>query len=1035
MRFRLLGPLEVRAGEEWRGIGAPKWRSVLATLLINAGQIVPADVLISEVWGDAPPAKAGNLISIYVLRLRRLMGDADSTLLVTRAPGYQLRIAAGDSDAQLFETLVDEGRRALAAGDPATAASQLAEALALWRGSPLADVPATPLVETAAERLEDLRLDAAELRITAELDCGNHAQVIPELRRLLADHSLREGLWLLLMRALEGAGARRGAGCLRPRPHRHLRGTRRRSRPRTAPGLRRHAGQGHQRSARQHLGGYGGGQRQARGTGRHDGRVRGPGAGQLPTDVADFTGRSDQVKHLSDVLASAGADHESGAVRIALVAGSGGLGKTSLAVHAAHRVRASFPDGQLYVDLLGATAHPLLPADVLARFLRDLGVSGRDIPADDDERAARYRTVLAGRRVLVVLDNARDAAQVRPLLPGTASCAVLITTRSRMPDLASSQLVDLNVLDDDEALVMFTKVVGDERVTAEPEATAELLLACAGLPLAIRICAARLATRPGWTIRAMACGSATSTGGWMRCGSATWPSGPASRSASPACPPPPSPATSPRRTRSACSACGTGRRSRQRPPRRCSARPNTWPRTRWSSWSTPTCSRRRNPAATSFTTCSVFMLPNGPWLICPAPTARPRWAACSAGTCTPPTPPPRSSPRIATSCSCSQTKLTCPPPRFIGVDDALGWYDSERVNVVAATRQASACGLHEVAWRLPAPLFTMFNRRGNWTDCIATHRIALESARQVNNRQGEAWVLNNLGEALGFTRESEGIGYLEEALAIRREIGDRIGEGQTANNLADAYANLGRMDEALDLLARVLDLTREVGYRYGEGVALINMGEALLDLDRPQEAADRLLAARRTFTEINVPHGVAYALHNLGRSYLRLGHNADALDCLEQALVIHRAEGDRHREAFTLRFLGSAQARVGLVAEADESWRLAAAILDELGDTAQAAEVRTEQAVSGNSADSAGPYRDRYDAAISPVVILRGPGKVRGPSWGIWPLPRIWQASTILKSSTGWMPARASPSPSPRKKTKKTTAKKRSTPRVCRTSN
>ncbi len=294
----------------------------------------------------------------------------------------------------------------------------------------------------------------------------------------------------------------------------------------------------------------------------------------------------------------------------------------------------------------------------------------------------------------------------------------------------------------------------------------------------------------------------------------------------------------------------------------------------------------------------------------------------------------------------------CPPPRFIGVDDALGWYDSERVNVVAATRQASACGLHEVAWRLPAPLFTMFNRRGNWTDCIATHRIALESARQGNNRQGEAWVLNNLGEALGFTRESEGIGYLEEALAIRREIGDRIGEGQTANNLADAYANLGRMDEALDLLARVLDLTREVGYRYGEGVALINMGEALLDLDRPQEAADRLLAARRTFTEINVPHGVAYALHNLGRSYLRLGHNADALDCLEQALVIHRAEGDRHREAFTLRFLGSAQARVGLVAEADESWRLAAAILDELGDTAQAAEVRTEQAVSGNSADS-----------------------------------------------------------------------------------
>src|SRR5580704_12328065 len=206
MRFRLLGPLEIRAGEDWLGIGAPKWRAVLAALLINAGQIVPADVLINEVWPDTPPAKAGNLISIYVLRLRRLLGDTDSTLLVTRVPGYLLRLAPGDTDAQVFEALVREGRGAHAAGDPQRAAAQLAEALALWHGSPLADVPPTTLVETEAERLADLRLDAAELRVTAELACGSHAQVIPDLRRLLADHSLRENLWLLLMRALDGAG-------------------------------------------------------------------------------------------------------------------------------------------------------------------------------------------------------------------------------------------------------------------------------------------------------------------------------------------------------------------------------------------------------------------------------------------------------------------------------------------------------------------------------------------------------------------------------------------------------------------------------------------------------------------------------------------------------------------------------------------------------------------------------------------------------------------------------------------------------------
>ena len=226
----------------------------------------------------------------------------------------------------------------------------------------------------------------------------------------------------------------------------------------------------------------------------------------MPADVADFTGRDEQVKRLCDLLAGVGpgTNSDPGAVRIAVVAGAGGLGKTSLAVHAAHRVRRKFPDGQLYVDLLGATPNPLPAGDVLARFLRDLGVDGRDIPVDEAERAARYRTTLARRRMLVVLDNAHDAAQVRPLLPGTASSAVLVTTRSRMPDLASTKLVDLNVLDDDEALKLFINVVGEERPAAEPEATAELLDACAGLPLAIRICAARLATRSGWTIRAMA---------------------------------------------------------------------------------------------------------------------------------------------------------------------------------------------------------------------------------------------------------------------------------------------------------------------------------------------------------------------------------------------------------------------------------------------------------------------------------------------------------------------------------------------------
>jgi len=963
MRFRLLGPLEIRTGEDWRGIGAPKWRSVLAALLINAGQVVPADVLINEVWRDEPPAKAANLISIYVLRLRRLLGEEYSALLVTRSPGYQLRLGPADTDVQVFETMVREGRRAYAAGDPETSAARLAEALALWRGSPLADVPPTPLVEAETERLAGLRLDAAELRIKAELACGNYAQVIPELRRLLADNPIREGLWLLLIQALDGAGrhaealdaygqARRAiADELGVDPGPELRQL-------YADLLAKDeklAREGGDAAGSISAGTVTAGARPGESApGRAQARVTWtvPAPAQLPADVADFTGREDQVRHLCALLANAGAGADPGAVRIALVAGSGGLGKTSLAVHAAHRLSGTFPDGQLYVDLLGATAHPLHAADVLARFLRDLGVDGRDIPVDEDERAARYRTVLAGRRMLILLDNARDAAQVRPLLPGTASCAVMVTTRSRMPDLASTKLVDLDVLDDDEALTLFTKVIGDERAAAEPEATAELLLACAGLPLAIRICAARLNTRSGWTIRSMAnrLRDEHRRLDELKAGDQAVRASYQVSFASLAADAPPggiAPADAFRMlglwhgpsisSAAAAALFGT-------PEHLASDALETLVDTHLLESTSPdrykfhdllrVYSSERAVADLSSSDRDAAVGRLLEWYM--------RTADAAAAVVSP------HSYRLPLDDSAPDSA----PLAFADVEDALGWYDSERANVVAATRQASACGLHEIAWRLPTPLFTVFNRRGNWADCITTHRIALESARHVGTRQGEGWVLNNLGEALEFAGLKEGTGHLERALEIRHEIGDRWGEAQSSNNLADAYVAAGRMDEAFQLMRRARDLNREVGVRYGEGVALNNLGEALLNIDRPQEAVESLMQARRTFAEANSLHGEGYALHNLGRCYLALGRNADALDCLRQALTVHVATGDRHRQAFTLRFLGVAQSRAGLAAEARESWTQAAAIFHDLGDAPRAAEVRAEQDASGFSPDS-----------------------------------------------------------------------------------
>jgi DNA-binding SARP family transcriptional activator len=957
MRFRLLGPLEVRAGDDWKGIGAPKWRSVLAALLINAGQIVSADALINEVWQDDPPAKAANLISIYVLRLRRLMDSADSGLLVTRAPGYQLRVTSADTDALLFEAMLRDGRRAFAAGDPERAASQLTEALGLWNGRPLADVPSTPLVEAEAERLADLRLDAQELRAEAEIACGGHAQAAPELRRLVADHPLREGLWLLLMRALEGAGRHAEALEVYEQARRTISGE-----LGVDPGteLRQlHADLLANDSAAA-AGSISAGTVAAPGLPEPvPGGPGGPGAGeagsrtqvpaQLPADIADFTGRDEQVKRLCDLLAGQDGNGESRAVRIALVAGSGGLGKTSLAVHAAHRVRGRFPDGQLYVDLLGATAHPLPAADVLARFLRDLGVDGRDIPVEAEERAARYRTSLAGRKILVVLDNARDAAQVRPLLPGTASSAVLVTTRNRLPDLASTRLVDLNVLDDEEALALFTKVVGDERAAAEPEATAELLLACAGLPLAIRICAARLATRSGWTIRSMASRlrdthrrldelkvGDLAVRASFQVSFASLPAGQDPKGVDPAQAfrllglwqgPTISPAA-------AAALFGTQEYL-------AADALETLVDAHLLESKTPDRYKFHDLLAVYSSERAVADL-SGPdrdaavgrlltWYM---------YAADLAATAVAP---------HRYNMPLDRAEPGQPPPSFSGAEEALGWYDSERANLVAATRQASSDNLHEIAWRLPAPLFGIFNTRHNWVDCIATHRIALDSARRVGNRGGEAWVLNNLGEALGITHDSEGIGLLEQALAIRHEIGDRRGEAQAANNLADAYRAAGRLAEALELLRRALDVNRAVGYRFGEGIALVNLGDVLLNLDRAEEAIDCLQQARRTFAEIGDADGTGYSLYWLGRCYASLGRDPEALDCLRQALASHQAAGNRQRQAVTLRFLGHTQARNGLAAQARESRARAAAIFDSLGDTGQAAEVRAEQDLSGIS--------------------------------------------------------------------------------------
>jgi DNA-binding SARP family transcriptional activator/Tfp pilus assembly protein PilF len=986
LRFRVLGPLEVWTGQDWSGIGAPKWRALLAVLLLSQGQAVSTDRLIAELWGDRPPDRAANLVSIYVLRLRRVIGDRDGHLLTTRAPGYQLRLQPGELDAEQFQALAGQGRKALAEGDCRAAADVLAEALGLWRGRALADVPPFALVTAEAERLEESRLSALELRIEADLGCGMNAQLVPELRRLLSDQPLREGLWGLLMQALDAAGRHAEAlaaygqareviaeelgvdpgpelqrlyqalltADLVPRQQRGatpataaaIGGTVRPARAPAAPSAAVPAAPSAELATPAPA------ELAAPAPASHDGELpagrvpRRPGAGsslrrvpaQLPADVADFTGREANLEQLRAAMPDA-ERRDNPAVAVAVVAGAPGLGKTALAIHAAHALRRDFPDGQLYVSLRGGSEQPVPPDEVLARFLRDLGVDGARIPVDAEERAALYRTRLAERQMLIVLDDARNAAQVRPLLPGTGSCAVIVTSRHRLSDLAGSRLIDLDVLDDPEATELFIRIIGAERADAEPDAVRDVVAICAGLPLAIRIAGARLAARRGWKIRSLANRLADQR---RRIDELT-----AGDLAVRAC------------FQVSFDALARGKSGGGADPASLFRMLGLW--------QGPSIGLHGAAALAgqpeALVGDSLEVLVDAHLLESPAPdryrlhdllrdyaAERARadepaqaaeaavhrlldWYLSTADAAASIVAPPY---RDRVPVPVDPLQPGCQPLSFATSGQALHWFEQERGNLVAATRQAASYGLHDIAWKLPVAAVVCFDRHGYRAEWLTTHRIALASVRELGDRRGEAWVLNNLGMVFGRQGLSDAIGYFEQAVAILDEVGDRREQARAANNLAFTYLVLGRYQEAVTALLGALELQREVGRRYGEGVALCNLGEAYLELGRHEEAIARSQEALAIVREVGSVRDEGYALYNLGRAHLELGHPAGASDLLDQALGIHRAAGNRYGEAQVMEHIGTARARSGQLAEADRAWTDARDLFRGLGEDAQA---------------------------------------------------------------------------------------------------
>jgi DNA-binding SARP family transcriptional activator len=486
IRFRILGPLEVCAANgEPVLLQAPKQQVLLVTLLLHAGRPVSAQRLQTAVWPGKPPRSAAGVLRTYVSELRRMLslGEPGQLPRLVREPGgYRLALAPGDLDQAVFDDLSSRGRTALSRGDAATAARLLSEALALWRGRPAGGIVLDEDSGIVAAALTERRLAAEEAWTDAQLMLGSGTDLIDKLRALAAGQPLRERVRGQLMLALFRAGRQAEALeeylALRRVMTREL-------------GVEPSALV--QELHRQIMAGEPALARASTST---------PVPRELPPDATDFTGRTAELSRLDSM--SSGADAASPV--LAVITGTAGAGKTALAVHFGRLAAGRFPDGQLFIDLRGhAEAEPMPPGEALRRFLRALGV--REPPGDTDEATALYRSLLAGRRMLILLDNAASASQVRPLLPGAVGCLVLVTSRSQLPGLVTrggATLMTVGPLAIPEGVVLVREIVGGFRVDAEPDAAASIVTRCARLPLALRAAAERAVRRPRLTLAALA---------------------------------------------------------------------------------------------------------------------------------------------------------------------------------------------------------------------------------------------------------------------------------------------------------------------------------------------------------------------------------------------------------------------------------------------------------------------------------------------------------------------------------------------------
>ncbi|MGB2571581.1 BTAD domain-containing putative transcriptional regulator [Micromonospora citrea] len=883
-------------------------RTLLAMFLLTPGTVVSFDHLVTALWGESPPASARNAVQGHVSRLRRLLTGLPEVGLVTAGQGYRLDVDPQLVDLHRFRGLAERARDS----HPTEAGKLLGAALALWRGPVFVDVSGDWLPATVAPALEEERLRAIEHQAEVELSLGGHVDVVTRLSTLAAQYPLRESLLGLLMTALYLAGRRCDALTL-------FRDTRRRF----VDELGIEPGQNLQRLHRRLL------DQEPPSPAPPDRHPAADGCPrQLPADVAHFTGRERQLAMLDALVPQ---DTGEPTPALIVVTGGAGVGKTALTVHWARRVAHLFPDGQLFLDLRGfdPTGSVMSPAEALSRLLSALRVPAQRLPADVEGQADLLRTIVADRRILLVLDNARDADQVRPLLPGTTCCLVLVNSRHEMPGLVAAHGAHPLTLDrpsSREAWDFLAARIGDRRLADDPAAGEEIIARCGRLPLALAVVAARAVTHPDFPLAALAAELRESRGGLD-----AFANGDASTDV---------------RTVFSWSYGALGEEAAHlfrllglHPGPEISASAAA------SLADLPVA--RTRPLLAELTRIRLLNehIP-GRYAFHDLLRA---YAAELAHTVDPAEVRRAALRRLLDHCLHTARRgdlllepnrdpvpLTAPAPgadllEFDGPAQAAAWFAEERGVLLAAVEHAAAEGFPDHAWQLAWVIKPVLSRQGHWHDQLVVLRVAVAAAGDCGDRAAQAELRRYLASTYDrLGRYPDAHRQYQQVLDLHLESGNLTGQAHVQLDVARLLDRQRRHHDALRHAQLALDLYRQVGHRIGQARSLSGLGWEHAQLGDHDQALARCQEALALLQAIGDRHGEAESWDSVGYVHHQRGDYPRAIECYRRCLDMLRDFGDRYVRAATLTRLGESLLASGDPGGAGEAWRSALEILDDL---------------------------------------------------------------------------------------------------------